>query len=66
MPNYAAIEEMARIRNDDILYVGAHNPSDVGGAMTRIGEAVHAYSAEYARIAGATTASGEAVDDEAD
>lgn len=66
VPNYAAIEEMARIRNDDILYVGAHNPSDVAGAMTRIGEAVHAYSAEYARIAGATTASGEAVDDEAE
>ena len=63
VPNYATIEEMARVRNDDVLYVGAHDPSDVPGAMTRIAEAVHSYSEEYARIAGASTAGGAAVDD---
>ena len=47
VPNYVAIEEMARVRNDDILYVGAHDPSDVAGAMTRIAEAVRIPSVRY-------------------
>lgn len=62
---YAAIEEMADIRGDDILYAGAHNPSDVTGAMTRIGEIVQTYSEEYARIAGSSTVDGEPRENEA-
>lgn len=63
---YDAIEKMAEVRDDDVLYVGTHNPSDVTGAMGRVSEAVQSYSEEYARIAGSSTEGGETPGDEAE
>ena len=60
---YDAIERMAEVRDDDILYVGTHNPSDVTGALGRVSEAVQSYSEEYAQIAGSPTEGSEATDD---
>ena len=60
---YDAIERMAEARDDDILYVGTHNPSDVTGALGRVSEAVQSYSEEYAQIAGSPTEGSEATDD---
>ena len=63
---YEAIEKMAEVRDDDILYVGTHSPSDVTGAMSRVSEAVQSYSEEYARIAGSSTVGGETQGDDSD
>ena len=60
---YDAIERMAEVRDDDILYVGTHNPSDVTGALGRVSEAVQSYSEEYAQIAGSPTEGSKAIDD---
>ncbi len=57
---YEAIEQMAEMRDDDILYIGAHNPSDVTGAMSRVNEAVQTYTEECARVTGPSTAGGDA------
>ena len=56
---YDAIEQMAEMRDDDILYIGAHNPSDVTGAMNRVGEAVQTYTEECARVTGPSTSGGD-------
>lgn len=59
VPGYDALEQMAEVRDDDILYIGTHNPSDVTGAMGRVSEAVEAYSEEYTKIAGSSASGGE-------
>ena len=56
---YEAIEQMAEMRDDDILYIGAHNPSDVTGAMNRVSEAVQTYTEECARVTGPSTSGGD-------
>lgn len=59
VPGYDALEQMAEVRDDDILYIGTHNPSDVTGAMGRVSEAAQAYSEEYTKIAGSSASGGE-------
>ena len=66
VPGYDALEQMAEMRDDDILYIGTHNPSDVTGAMGRVSEVVQAYSEEYTKITGSSTTGGETQSDEAD
>ncbi len=66
VPGYDALEQMAEMRDDDILYIGTHNPSDVTGAMGRVSEVVQAYSEEYTKITGSSTTGGESQGDEAD
>lgn len=56
---YEAIEQMAGMRDDDILYIGTHNPSDVTGAMGRVNDTLEAYVKEYERIVGSSAAGGE-------
>jgi len=63
--SYATIESMAEIRDDDVLYAGAYNPTDVTDAMMRINEVVQAYAEEYARIAGSSTVGGETGENDA-
>ena len=50
--SYAELEEMAVRREDDILYAGTINPTDVASAMMAINEAVQQYASMYAQIAG--------------
>ena len=63
---YDALESMAEVRDDDILYVGTHNPSDVTGALGRVSEAVQSYSEQYAQVAGSSTVGGETPGDDSD
>ena len=63
---YDALESMAEVRDDDILYVGTHNPSDVTGALGRVSEAVQSYSEQYAQVAGSSTVGGETQGDDPD
>jgi len=51
---------MAEMRDDDILFIGTQNPSDVTGALGRVSEAVQSYSEQYAQITGSSTEGGEA------
>jgi len=57
--SYAAIEDMAEVRDDDILYAGSYSPTDVTSGMMQITEIVQAYADQYARIAGSSTIGGE-------
>ena len=57
---YDVIERMAEMRDDDILFIGTQNPSDVTGALGRVSEAVQSYSEQYAQITGSSTEGGEA------
>ena len=57
--SYTAIEDMAEIRDDDILYGGSYSPTDVTNAMMRINDVVQAYAEDYAGIAGSSTVGGE-------
>ena len=57
---YDVIERMAEMRDDDILFIGTQNPSDVAGALGRVSEAVQSYSEQYAQITGSSTEGGEA------
>ena len=57
---YDAIERIAEMRDDDILFIGTQNPSDVAGALGRVSEAVQSYSEQYAQITGSSTEGGEA------
>lgn len=57
---YEALESMAEMRDDDILFIGSQNPSNVTGAMGRVNEAVQSYSEQYAQITGSSTEGGEA------
>ena len=57
---YDALEQMAEARDDDILFIGSQNPSDVTGAMGRVSEAVETYSEQYAQVVGSSTGGSEA------
>ena len=56
---YDALEQMAEARDDDILFIGSQNPSDVTGAMGRVSEAVETYSEQYAQVVGSSTGGSE-------
>ena len=53
LPRFAVLDELASIREDDILFGGTINPTDVSSAMISITEAVQQYAEQYARVAGA-------------
>ena len=58
-----ALQELAAKRDDDILYVGSVNPTDVPSAMMSINEAVQWYSGIYGDVVGIA---GQADEDDAD
>ena len=49
LESYAALETMAAKRDDDILFAGSVNPTDVTSAMMTINEVVQQYAEVYAR-----------------
>jgi hypothetical protein len=61
--SYDALQELAAKRDDDILYAGSVNPTDVPSAMMSINEAVQWYSTIYGDVVGIA---GQADEDEAD
>ena len=61
---YEAIEKMAEVRDDDILFIGTQNPSDVTGAMGRVNDTLEAYVEECERTAVSSAAVGEPPGDE--
>ena len=48
---YSKLEILAETRNDDVLFCGTFDMSDVGATMMRVSEAVQAYADLYARLA---------------
>ena len=50
--NHAALEEMAAKREDDILFGGTINPSDVPSAMMSINDAIQKYADIYTEVVG--------------
>ena len=57
--SYDALERIATLRDDDVVYAGSYDPTDVTDAMMRISEAVQIYADEYARLPDASMAAGE-------
>ena len=51
VPDYAHLEQMAGVRDDDILFGGTINPVDVASAMMSVNEAVIKYSEMYVSLA---------------
>lgn len=56
--SYAALDEIASQRDDDILFAGQMNPEDVPSAMMSINEVIHVYAEVYAQVAGVSSAAG--------
>ena len=54
--SYNAVEQLAGARDDDILYGGTINPSEVTAAMMAINEAVQTYADLYAQVAESASA----------
>ena len=52
---YGALDEMAELRDDDIISAGQFNPNDVPAAMMSINEAVQRYAEMYSQVAGGVT-----------
>ena len=48
--DYAALEAMAEMRDDDVLSGGAINPDDVASSLMSVGEVVQRYAETYAQI----------------
>ncbi len=48
---YAALQELAEARSDDLLFCGTIEAADVGATMMRVSEAVQAYADLYAKFA---------------
>jgi hypothetical protein len=48
--SYGDLKEMAALRDDDILFAGTVNPSDVPAAMMLINEVVQQYAEMYAQL----------------
>ena len=53
--SYGDLEEMAAKRDDDILYAGTANPTDVTAAMMSINEIVQQYAELYSQLVGVPT-----------
>ena len=47
---YRRLEELAAIRDDDILFGGTINPTDVPSAMMSVSEAVQRYAESYSKL----------------
>ena len=47
------LDELATMRDDDILFGGNINPSDVASAMMSVNEVVQRYAEKYAEVSGA-------------
>ncbi len=60
--SYQVLDELAAMRDDDIVFAGTLNPTDVAAAMMSVNEAVQQYAELYAQVA-AISAPGP-VDDE--
>lgn len=61
---YGALEEMAELRNDDIISAGRFDPNDVPSAMMSINDAVQRYAEIYSQVAGGVVqAEGEQEED---
>jgi hypothetical protein len=54
--SYEALEQMAASREDDILFAGTLNPTDLPSAMMSISEATQQYAEMYSRYAGTAEA----------
>jgi len=50
--SYGDLKEMAALRDDDILFAGTINPSDVPAAMLSINEVVQQYAEMYSQLVG--------------
>jgi hypothetical protein len=55
VPDYDHLEQMAGVRDDDILFGGTINPVDVASAMMSVNEAVAKYSEMYGSLAPAAS-----------
>ena len=52
LSGYGQIESLADTRDDDVLYGGTINPTDVASAMMAISDAVQQYAEAYSTVAG--------------
>ncbi len=52
LSNYQTLESLASARDDDILYGGAINPTDVPSAMMLVTDVVQQYSEQYSQKVG--------------
>ena len=62
--SYAVLDELARQRDDDVLFAGEIDPNDVAQGMMSINEAVQKYAEMYERHAPALGAPQDEQDDE--
>ena len=53
LDSYGDLEELARVRGDDVLFGGTINPTDVSSALMSVNEAVQWYAGMYADLAAA-------------
>ena len=60
------MQELAAKRDDDILFAGSLNPSDVPSAMMSINEAVHSYAEVYSEVVGVVGLPGDEEPDAAE
>ena len=51
--SYSHLEELSRVRDDDVLFGGTINPTDVSSALMSVNEAVQWYAGIYADLAAA-------------
>ena len=59
----AYLDSLGDMRDDDVLFCGTINPTDVTSAMMAVNEAVQTYAEEYTRVAEARHPTGEAQED---
>ena len=55
LDSYSVMEELAKRREDDILFAGNLDPADVASAMMSINEAVQSYAARCGEVVGASS-----------
>ena len=53
LQSYKYLEELAEARDDDILFAGTINPSDVPSSLMSVNEAVQQYTQSYSELASA-------------
>lgn len=56
---YEALERMAELRDDDVVYAGSYNPTDVTDAMMRISDVVQTYAEGYSDLRGSSMVASE-------
>ena len=60
--SYAGLEELAALRDDDVVFCGTLDPSDVLAAMTAVGEVTQWYADIYSERAGQRSSSSDEPD----